>query len=414
MTASRPLPAPTLLPLMRYRDLAAALEWLQEAFGFERQVAVSDSDGAVIYAQMTYGTSMLMLGAVRDTDLDNLMRQPDEVGGIETQSCYVVIEDADAHHARAVAAGAEVLLGLKSDGLGRRGYSCRDPQGHIWSFGTYNPSKASQPKVEPDEVKVKPLPRVWPRRAAMAASMLLAGTLGWWLHASMLQGSMTSFLQLDEAERAYSELSKVRAEKRAANLATEKLQSNLEAERRVRAIVEAAVIEARREAAAEREAKSRSEKAVQELRDQIQREQLAKDAALTDAQERKLAREREAKLAFEREATIARERAAEEQRAREAEAQKAAFAVQPSEASETRATGSQIETSATGAEPAAAPSQSERTSDTEQGKPTPGRVQSVARPRRAQSQAPRKPNGPTYLVDLADVPWPYNAWYKGR
>jgi uncharacterized glyoxalase superfamily protein PhnB len=401
---------------MRYRDLAAALEWLQEAFGFERQVAVSDADGAVIYAQMTYGTSMLMLGAVRDTDLDNLMRQPDEVGGIETQSCYVVIEDADAHHARAVAAGAEVLLGLKSDGLGRRGYSCRDPQGHIWSFGTYNPSKASQTKVEPDMGKERPVSRVWPRLAAMAASMLLAGTLGWWLHASMLAGSMTSFLELDEAERAYSELSKVRAEKRAADRATEKLQSDLNAERRARAVVEAAVVEARREAAAEREAKSLSEKAAQELRDQIQREQLAKEAALNDAHvtEKKLAQEREAKLALEREAALASERAAGEQRAREAETPKATSAVQPSEASETSALGSQIETSATGTEPAAATAQSVRTSDPEQGKSTPGKVQSVARPRRAQSQATPKPRGPTYIVELADVPWPYSAWYKGR
>ncbi len=70
-------------------------------------------DGNVIYAQMTYGTGMIMLGAVRDTDLDKLMRQPDEVGGVETQSCYVVVEGADAHYARSKNAGAEIVLEIK-------------------------------------------------------------------------------------------------------------------------------------------------------------------------------------------------------------------------------------------------------------------------------------------------------------
>jgi uncharacterized glyoxalase superfamily protein PhnB len=141
MTASSNLPAPNLMPLMRYRDLAEAMSWLEQAFEFEKQVAVSDSDGSLIYGQMTYRGSLMMMGAVRETDLDKLMRQPDEVGNVETQSCYIVVEDADTHFARAQDAGAEIVLELKSDGLGRRGYSCRDPQGHIWNFGTYNPAQ---------------------------------------------------------------------------------------------------------------------------------------------------------------------------------------------------------------------------------------------------------------------------------
>jgi uncharacterized glyoxalase superfamily protein PhnB len=123
MTASSLLPAPNLMPLMRYRDLAEAMSWLEQAFDFEKQIAVTDSDGDVIYGQMTYRGGLLMLGAIRDTELDKLMRQPDEVGGAETQSCYLVVEDADAHYAQAREAGAEILLDIKSDGLGRRGYS---------------------------------------------------------------------------------------------------------------------------------------------------------------------------------------------------------------------------------------------------------------------------------------------------
>jgi uncharacterized glyoxalase superfamily protein PhnB len=62
-----------------------------------------------------------------------------EVGGVGTQSAYVVVEDCDAHYARAVAAGAEVLLDIVDRDYGGRGYSCRDPEGHVWSFGSYDP-----------------------------------------------------------------------------------------------------------------------------------------------------------------------------------------------------------------------------------------------------------------------------------
>jgi uncharacterized glyoxalase superfamily protein PhnB len=67
------------------------------------------------------------------------MKQPDEIGGAETQSAYVVVPDADAHYARAKAAGAEILIDIKDEGYGGRGYGCRDLEGHIWYFGTYNP-----------------------------------------------------------------------------------------------------------------------------------------------------------------------------------------------------------------------------------------------------------------------------------
>ena len=93
---------------MRYRDVAAAADWLCTAFGFERQTVVAGEDGAIDYAQLVCGRAMLMLAPVRDTPLDQLMKQPDEVGGATTQSCYLVVDDADAHHARAKAAGTKL------------------------------------------------------------------------------------------------------------------------------------------------------------------------------------------------------------------------------------------------------------------------------------------------------------------
>jgi uncharacterized glyoxalase superfamily protein PhnB len=93
--------ASNLATAMRYRDVAAAADWLCAAFGFENQTVAADQPGAVPYAQLTYGNAMLMLGPVRDTTLDRFMKQPDEIGGAETQSCYFVVDDADAHCARA-------------------------------------------------------------------------------------------------------------------------------------------------------------------------------------------------------------------------------------------------------------------------------------------------------------------------
>jgi uncharacterized glyoxalase superfamily protein PhnB len=70
---------------------------------------------------------------------DEAMRAPSELDGHCTQGAYVIVEDADAHHERALAAGAEILLELVDQDYGGRGYTCRDPQGHVWSFGTYGP-----------------------------------------------------------------------------------------------------------------------------------------------------------------------------------------------------------------------------------------------------------------------------------
>ena len=67
------------------------------------------------------------------------MKHRDEIGGSETQSAYVMVPDADAHYARAKATGAKILLDIKDEDYGGSGYTCRDLEGHIWGFGTYDP-----------------------------------------------------------------------------------------------------------------------------------------------------------------------------------------------------------------------------------------------------------------------------------
>jgi uncharacterized glyoxalase superfamily protein PhnB len=129
----------TIIPCLRYRDAPAAIEWLCRVFGFERHLVVSDKDGSVAHAQLSFGNGMVMLGSVRNSPFDKLLKQPDAVGGAETQTPYVIVKDADALYARAKAAGAEIVLEIKDEDYGGRGFSCRDLEGRLWTFGTYDP-----------------------------------------------------------------------------------------------------------------------------------------------------------------------------------------------------------------------------------------------------------------------------------
>lgn len=130
----------TVVPCLRYRDAAAAIDWLCTAFGFEKQAVYPNDDGSIAHAQLTFGNGMVMLGSVSSaSDWGRLIRQPDEIGGAETQSAYLIVDDADAVYARAKAAGAEIVLDIKDEDYGGRGFSCRDLEGRLWNFGTYDP-----------------------------------------------------------------------------------------------------------------------------------------------------------------------------------------------------------------------------------------------------------------------------------
>jgi uncharacterized glyoxalase superfamily protein PhnB len=130
----------TVIPCLRYRDAHAAIQWLCQVFGFERHLVVEGDDGIVVHAQLSLGNGMIMLGSVRpDTGYGALLAQPDEIGGRQTQTIYLTVPDADAVHERAVRAGAAIVIALVDEEYGGRGFTCRDPEGHVWSVGTYDP-----------------------------------------------------------------------------------------------------------------------------------------------------------------------------------------------------------------------------------------------------------------------------------
>ena len=129
----------TIIPTLRYRDAAVAIEFLCNAFGFEKLLVVPGENGAIAHAQLTYGNGMIMLGSSRDDDFGKLQKPPGDVGGVGTQSPYIIVADADAHYRQAVDAGAEIVVDIADQDHGGRMYSCRDPEGHLWNFGTYDP-----------------------------------------------------------------------------------------------------------------------------------------------------------------------------------------------------------------------------------------------------------------------------------
>ena len=133
----------TVIPTMRYNDAAAAIKWLCEAFGFEKHLVVPGEDGTIVHAQLVYGNGMVMLGSARESEFESLHKPPSALGGAVSQSPYIIVEDADKHYARSVAAGAEIVMEIKDEDYGGRGYSCRDLEGHVWNFGSYDPWAAA-------------------------------------------------------------------------------------------------------------------------------------------------------------------------------------------------------------------------------------------------------------------------------
>lgn len=134
------LEAPRLYPTFRYRDAPAMIDWLAKTFGFVEHARYMDGE-TVAHAQMIFGSSMIMIGSVRDDAYGAMVGGPGQHSG---KSIYVAVDDADAMHERAKATGARILEEPTDRDYGSREFLCADPEGNIWSFGTYWP-KADEP-----------------------------------------------------------------------------------------------------------------------------------------------------------------------------------------------------------------------------------------------------------------------------
>jgi uncharacterized glyoxalase superfamily protein PhnB len=128
--SSRPGVVPTLL----YADAKAAIRQLTEGLGFTEVTVYEGEDGTVEHAELAQGNGMVMLGSKgRGGVFDAAMK------GAGPAGVYVVVDDVDAHHRRAVEQGVEVLMPPTDQDYGSRDYMARDLEGNVWSFGTYAP-----------------------------------------------------------------------------------------------------------------------------------------------------------------------------------------------------------------------------------------------------------------------------------
>ncbi|MCD1287515.1 VOC family protein [Brevibacterium sp. GP-SGM9] len=133
--------AANIWPTFRYRDAKAAITFLQEAFGFEVSAEYTNADdpNRVDHAELSWpGGGGVMLGSARDDG--GVMTKT----GVATGSVYIAADDVEALYHRAIAAGATEIMGLTEQDYGSKDFSVQDPEGVLWSFGTYRGAQAEQ------------------------------------------------------------------------------------------------------------------------------------------------------------------------------------------------------------------------------------------------------------------------------
>ncbi|MEU7867463.1 VOC family protein [Dactylosporangium sp. NPDC049140] len=124
------IPPPNVWPTLRATDARALITFLVDAFGFV-EVAAYGEGNLIMHAELAWPEGGgIMLGSDRQ-DGSKWSLKPGSFG------CYVVTAEPDALLAQARAAGAEITQELEDTDYGSRGFAARDPEGNLWSFGTY-------------------------------------------------------------------------------------------------------------------------------------------------------------------------------------------------------------------------------------------------------------------------------------
>jgi uncharacterized glyoxalase superfamily protein PhnB len=122
----------TIYPILKYEDAHAAIDFLERAFGCERREVHEAESGGVTHAVLTCGDVLVMLSSTSEGD-------PIYNQGVGKTGVYVVVDETDELFERAREAGAEVVLEPTDQDYGSRDFTVRDPEGNLWSFGTYAP-----------------------------------------------------------------------------------------------------------------------------------------------------------------------------------------------------------------------------------------------------------------------------------
>jgi uncharacterized glyoxalase superfamily protein PhnB len=126
-------PAKTVWPTVNYRDARAAIRFLVDAFGFHQTLVVpGEAEGSIQHAELRWPEGGGVMLGTADPEGGEFKRMP-----IGSAGAYVVTDDPDGVYKRALEAGASVVRELVDEDYGSRGFTVRDPEGNLWSFGTY-------------------------------------------------------------------------------------------------------------------------------------------------------------------------------------------------------------------------------------------------------------------------------------
>ena len=293
--------AMAITPVLRYRDADTAARWLCEAFGFQEHDRAQELNGYVRYILLRLGDGFVLVRPVANSVLDDFMVQPEAIGGANTQTCYLTIPDADEHSARSEAAGAKVEIKPRDDGLGGRFYTCRDLDGHLWSFGTRSYGAAHANAFEPVEMAPSlsstgnasgqgHIGRAPARRGqllpaigiACAAVVLIVG--GWvyydtYAGSALREAAATSAATAYRLEETVKQLAHERSRRLVAEAASQEAATKLTEERAVVAQLGQAVQRAKAELADMHQEKGRAVRALETSNELSQKHRLARDRA---------------------------------------------------------------------------------------------------------------------------------------
>lgn len=126
---------PAIIPIVQFRHGTRSIDWLCEAFGFERSAVYADDSGHVHHAELSLGRQLIMGGSESGEGEFKKLAHP-----AGQAMLYVALDDdLQAHLERARAAGAEIVMELREQDYGGADYTARDPEGNLWTFGTYVP-----------------------------------------------------------------------------------------------------------------------------------------------------------------------------------------------------------------------------------------------------------------------------------
>lgn len=141
MTSTTGYEAPRLYHTLRCKDADAMIAWLKDVLGFTERV-IYRREGLIMHAELSFGSSILMLGADRP---DAYGKRVGDLGARRTDSVYLAVDDTDALYATVKASGVRIEREPYDTDYGSREFSARDPEGGLWSFGTYWPKAGEEP-----------------------------------------------------------------------------------------------------------------------------------------------------------------------------------------------------------------------------------------------------------------------------